>query len=74
MAAGDVMADVCLYILSNIGDDNSLSATHIEIANEIGTVREVVGRKLRQLALENIVSLKRRTINLIDVEKLKHYL
>jgi CRP/FNR family transcriptional regulator len=74
MAARDVMADVSQYLLSNMNEDFLITATHAEIANDIGTVREVVGRKLRQLESERVVTLKRGQVEVKDTQKLKYYL
>jgi CRP/FNR family transcriptional regulator len=71
MTARDVMADVSQYLLSKMDKNSLVSVTHTQIANDIGTVREVVGRKLRQLASENIVVLKRGAIEVINLGQLR---
>ncbi|UCH81924.1 MAG: Crp/Fnr family transcriptional regulator [Nitrospiraceae bacterium] len=48
-----------------------LKIKHQEIALELGSSREVVSRILEQFAYENIVELKRGTIILRDIDKLK---
>ena len=48
-----------------------LKLTQTEIAEAISTSREVVGRALKRLSDENIISYERRTITIITPEKLK---
>ncbi len=48
-----------------------LSITHSQIANDIGTAREVVSRCLKQLENENIMTLGRGKITIKDIEKLQ---
>lgn len=45
--------------------------TQEEMASRLGTVREVVGRALRSLAAENIVSLERQHIVIVDRQRLQ---
>lgn len=45
--------------------------TQEEIAAHIGTVRDVVGRTLRQFADEGLIRLERQRIMLVDRERLK---
>jgi CRP-like cAMP-binding protein len=73
MATRDVMLDVCRYLIERVDEKLAVSATQVEIANDIGTAREVVGRKLQVLEAENIVILKRGVITVIDMVKLKQY-
>ena len=73
MATRDVMSDVCSYLIERVDEKLAVSATQVEIANDIGTAREVVGRKLQVLEAENIVILKRGIITVIDMVKLKQY-
>lgn len=48
-----------------------LKITHDDIAKDIGSVREVVSRSLKQLQKHEIVKLSRATVELIDIEKIK---
>lgn len=73
MAARDVMLDVSQYLVLHVDKQLIVSATQAEIANNIGTVREVVGRKLHRLALEEIVTLKRGSVTVIDMARLEQY-
>ena len=80
MATRDVMLDVSQYLvkksdenINNNADNFIVSATQTQIANEIGTAREVVGRKLQLLEAEGIVTLKRGSISILDINKLRKY-
>lgn len=49
----------------------NLPMTHQEFANAIGTSRETINRLLNQLSKENIVSIGRSRIVIIDLDALK---
>ncbi len=44
--------------------------TQEEIANRLGTVREMIGRTLQRLALNGIIQIERHHITVLDVERL----
>jgi len=71
MAARDVMFDVCQYLVSNVNQEMHVMATQTQMANEIGTAREVVGRKLHALELEGVISLKRGEVVIQDMTYLR---
>jgi CRP/FNR family transcriptional regulator len=71
MAARDVMFDVCQYLVSSANQQMLVVATQTQIANEIGTVREVVGRKLHTLELDNIIELKRGEVVIKNMKYLR---
>lgn len=48
-----------------------VAMTQEEMASHLGTVREVVGRALRSLAAENIISMERQRIVIIDRQRLQ---
>lgn len=48
-----------------------LSLTHSEIANHLGTAREVVTRMLNNFAKDSLVSLSKGKIELLDIKKLR---
>lgn len=52
-------------------EEKVLTITHDELARYIGSAREVVTRVLKYFAEENIVTLSRGKIEIIDLEKLK---
>ena len=50
--------------------DCLIKTTHQQLANDLGTAREVVSRILRQFEEENILKLGRGVIHIVDAEKL----
>lgn len=50
-----------------------LSITHDELARYIGSAREVVTRVLKYFVEEEIISLRRGKINIINIDKLKTF-
>ena len=52
----------------------TLSITHDEIAQYIGSAREVVTKVLKYMVKENVLELKRGTIIILDKEKLRGYM
>jgi CRP/FNR family transcriptional regulator len=48
-----------------------VALTQEEMASRLGTVREVVGRALRSLAAENVISMERQRLVIIDRERLR---
>ncbi|OUQ64531.1 Crp/Fnr family transcriptional regulator [Eubacterium sp. An11] len=55
---------------SNIEESDTIKMTHEKIANHLGTAREVVTRMLRYFQNENILSLSRGTIEILDRKRL----
>ena len=47
-----------------------LDLTHQQIADELGTVREVVSRRLKALELQGLVRLKRGQVEVLDLKRL----
>ena len=47
-----------------------LEITHQQIADELGTVREVVSRRLRLLQQQGLVRLKRGQVEVLDLKRL----
>lgn len=50
--------------------DGVVTATHQELADEIGSAREVVSRQLKVFAGQNLIALQRGHIELIDANRL----
>lgn len=50
-----------------------LSLSNHQIATRIGSVRDVVSRGIARLQHEGLISVKGRTITILDVKALKHY-
>jgi len=73
MTARDVMFDVSQYLAINIDQKMRVIATQTKIANEIGTAREVVGRKLHVLEAEGVVKLGRGEISIVNVGRLNEF-
>ncbi|MFO7634238.1 MAG: helix-turn-helix domain-containing protein, partial [Caldilinea sp.] len=48
-----------------------LEATHQQIADELGTVREVVSRRLKQLEQRGLVHLERGQVQVRNVDRLR---
>lgn len=68
------MFDVCQYLVANVNQEMIVTGTQTELANEIGTAREVVGRKLRVLVSDNVVDVSRGQILIKDIDSLKKHL
>lgn len=67
---------LALFLLEQIEQDNSttLKITHNEIANHLGTAREVVTRMLNYFASENWVQLGKGKIEILNEKSLKNLL
>lgn len=62
------------FLKQRSSQTNPIYITHQEIANEIGSSREVISRLLVDLSKQEIVSLSRGKINVINIEGLINYL
>ena len=56
---------------SIVENNNVLMITHEKIPNHLGTAREVVTRMLKHFQTEEMIALKRGTIEIINIEKLR---
>ena len=65
---------VASFLLNRSKIQNPIVITHQEIANEIGSSREVISRLLEDFENRGLVRLARGEIELIDAEGLKTYL
>ncbi len=61
-------------LLATRGDDQVVHATHAELAVELGTVREVVSRLLKEFEHNGWVALFRGGVRITDPEALKNHL
>ncbi|MDX1733928.1 MAG: Crp/Fnr family transcriptional regulator [Halioglobus sp.] len=59
------------YLLQYAGTDGRVSATHQDIATEIGSVREVVSRHLRAFSERGWIDTGRGSIRLLDISALQ---
>ena len=58
------------YLVKTAENDGVLRTTHQQIADELGTAREVITRLLRDLEADGKISLKRGMIKLTDINAL----
>ena len=63
-----------LIYYSKLLKSDTLTITHEKLAKDIGTVREVVSRTLKNLQMMNLVELSRGKIKIIDINRLKNEL
>lgn len=66
-----VRARLARLLLSEAASGTAM-LTQAELAARAGTVREIVGRTLRQMADEGLVALKRGQVIVLDAEQLQH--
>jgi CRP/FNR family transcriptional regulator len=69
-----VTARVAQFLVEQTESQQSLSRrrwTQEEIASEVGTVREMVGRALRHLAQDGLIRLERHRIHVVDRDGLR---
>lgn len=58
------------YLLNAAGPDGAISATHQDIASELGTAREVIGRLLKEFDRKGWVALGRGEVRVTEREQL----
>lgn len=56
------------YLLKLAKGKNPISITHQEIANELGTAREVISRLLKQFATDGLIELGHGHIEIVNTE------
>ena len=66
VAFGRIDVRLAGRLLALAGDQNTVHATHQNLASELGTAREVVSRVLQDFQKRGLVSLSRGTIALSD--------
>ncbi|MFN3976521.1 MAG: Crp/Fnr family transcriptional regulator [Aquificaceae bacterium] len=71
MVSESVKDRMVKYLLSNYGGCNPIERTHEDIAKDVGSVRVVVSRVLKELEREGLISLRRGKIFIKDYESLK---
>ena len=64
---------VASFLIERSQLQNPIRITHQEIANEIGSSREVISRLLEDFAQREMVNLSRGKIKILDFEGLKAY-
>ena len=50
--------------------NSDIQWTQTDMANQIGTVRELISRNLRQLMQEGVIAFQRQNIQILDLERL----
>lgn len=71
LEVGQRLAAFLLEKASTSGPTFSLDLTHQELAAQIGTVRELVSRTLARFQDQKIISIKGRTITILDIRRLR---
>jgi CRP/FNR family transcriptional regulator len=71
MALTSVEHRLAGYILKRANTSPVIKTTHEQIATDIGSVREVVSRRLKALAVAGLVKLERGKITVIDTAGLE---
>lgn len=62
------------WLLNNRSPDNTVEASHRELAFELGTAREVISRHLREFDKQGWVNLSRKNIEITDIAGLESLL
>jgi CRP/FNR family transcriptional regulator len=65
---------IAIFLLDEVNANNTdtVSITHEQIAKYIGSAREVVTRTLKQFANEDMISINRGKIKVLDKKKIKN--
>ena len=58
-------------LVQRMDDQQVLHITHQDIANELGTAREVVSRLLKELERRRIITLQRACLTIVDLSQLR---
>lgn len=61
------------HLIERADSNAVVSESHQLIADELGTAREVISRKLQALAKQDLLMLGRGRVTLVDIEGLKTY-
>lgn len=64
---------LAIFLLEDwkLTDHEMITMTHEQIANHLGTAREVVTRMLKRFANDGIIEATRKGIKILDIEKLQ---
>ena len=71
VAFGRIDRRLALCLVERAGKQNEITLTHQELANELGSVREVISRQLKEFERRGWVRLGRGHIALIRIDALK---
>ena len=58
-------------LLARMDGDAMVTATHLDLARDLGTAREVVSRQLERMAQKGWLQTQRGSIRLIDLAALE---
>jgi CRP/FNR family transcriptional regulator len=70
VATSTIIRRVAAYLVRHAAGDGEVAITQAELAEELGTAREVVFRALRALVTRGLVSTRRGHIRVIDASGL----
>lgn len=65
-------ARLAAHLLERAGSRRVVEETHQGLAQDIGTAREVVSRRLKRLEGAGIVELERGRVRILDTDRLRH--
>jgi len=71
IAYGRLDVRLARLLLERAGQDAAIATTHQELANELGSAREVISRRLEALADGGLVALSRGRVEVLDRERLE---
>ncbi|VAV91857.1 Transcriptional regulator, Crp/Fnr family [hydrothermal vent metagenome] len=71
LTSRDLDMELATLLLGEQNGDGRILLSHRAIADELGTAREVISRKLKELEKANIVHLARGSLHILDTEALK---
>lgn len=71
LAARDIETELSDFLLSHQSTDGNVTLSHKAIAAEIGTAREVVSRKLKELERAGVIRLGRGEVRILDAGMLE---
>lgn len=71
VAFGRMDARIAVFLLERSKEQNPLPITHQEIADELGSSREVISRILGSIANKGLIQLGRGTIEILDNDSLQ---
>ncbi len=74
LTSNNILSNVANFLYENKDEDNTLTIKQSALAREIGTAREVVGRKLIELEKSNVIRRERSEIKIVDLNKLEEIL
>lgn len=73
MGSKNIILEVCNYLLKHADQHGKISKTQLDIAQQIGSAREVISRKLAQLERMNLIQRGRGEINIKNKQALEDY-